>query len=47
MTTVKVVKFLDGKAIEHWTYMDMKEMISRMSQMKIGNKMDSSKIENK
>jgi predicted SnoaL-like aldol condensation-catalyzing enzyme len=47
MTTVQLVKFRDGKAIEHWNYMDMRDVMSMMSQMRIGIKTDSGKIRNR
>lgn len=45
MHAMEVSKFKDGKAIEHWTYMDMKEMMKMMPQpaMNDMNKMDSAK----
>jgi predicted SnoaL-like aldol condensation-catalyzing enzyme len=45
MHAMEVAKFKDGKAIEHWTYMDMKEMMKMMPQPAMGdmNKMDSTK----
>lgn len=45
MHAIEVSKFKDGKAIEHWTYMDMKEMMKMMPPPpppKMNN-MDSSK----
>jgi predicted ester cyclase len=30
MTSVDVVKFKDGKAVEHWSYMDPKDMMKMM-----------------
>jgi len=46
MHGIEVVKFKDGKAVEHWGYMDMQEMAKMMGQnhnMDM-NKMDSSKM---
>ncbi len=45
MHAMEVSKFKDGKAVEHWTYMDMKEMMKMMPQPDMGNmnKMDSTK----
>ncbi len=40
MTTVDVVKFKDGKAVEHWSYMDPKDMMKMMPPV---GKMDSKK----
>ncbi|HUS02220.1 MAG TPA: ester cyclase [Chitinophagaceae bacterium] len=31
MHAMEVTKFKDGKAVEHWTYMDMKEMMKMMA----------------
>lgn len=46
--SVDVVKFKDGKAVEHWAYMDPKDMMQMqmgmpMSNMPMHNKMDSTK----
>lgn len=44
MHAMEVSKFKDGKAVEHWTYMDMKEMMKMMPQPAMGDvKMDTSK----
>ena len=46
MHGIEVVKFKNGKAVEHWSYMDMQEMAKMMGQnhnMDM-NKMDSSKM---
>jgi predicted ester cyclase len=40
MTGVDLVKFKDGKAVEHWSYMDPKDM---MKMMPPAGKMDSKK----
>ncbi len=34
MHAVEVIRFKDGKGVEHWSYMDMGEMMKMMSQMK-------------
>ncbi|MEP6596140.1 MAG: ester cyclase [Ginsengibacter sp.] len=42
MTGVDVVKFKDGKAVEHWSYMDPKDMMKMMpsgEDKMMGNKM--------
>ncbi len=46
MHAMEVSKFKDGKAVEHWTYMDMKEMMKMMPQpaMNDMNKMDTGKM---
>jgi predicted ester cyclase len=46
--SVDVTKFKDGKAVEHWAYMDPKEMMQMQMNMNMGNipmhnKMDSTK----
>jgi len=41
MSAIEVVKFKDGKAVEHWAFMDSKEMMQMMGQM--GPKMESPK----
>ena len=33
MSAIEVVKFKDGKAVEHWAFMDSKEMMQMMSSM--------------
>lgn len=35
MKSLEVVKFKDGKAIEHWSYMEMTEMMKMMPQPKM------------
>ncbi|MEP7143583.1 MAG: nuclear transport factor 2 family protein [Ferruginibacter sp.] len=44
MTAVDVVKFKDGKALEHWNYMDPKDM---MKMMPGAGKMDSKAMDSK
>jgi len=39
MQAIEVVKFKNGKAVEHWAFMDMKEMMKMMAEMPAG-KMD-------
>ena len=34
MTTIQVVRFKDGRAVEHWNYMDMKQMMQMMQNRK-------------
>ena len=34
ITSVQVVRFKDGKAVEHWEYMDMKQMMEMMHHRK-------------
>ena len=42
MHSIEVVKFKDGKAVEHWSYVDMGEMMKMMPQMKpMDNKMSA------
>lgn len=43
MTNIQVVKFKDGKAAEHWVYMEMKQL-TKMMQQRGTDKMDSSKM---
>ncbi len=33
MKAIEVVRFKDGKAVEHWSYMEMREMMKMMGQM--------------
>lgn len=33
MHAIQVVKFRDGKAVEHWEYMEMRDMMKMMQQM--------------
>ena len=46
MNTVEVAKFKDGKAIEHWAFVNMMEMMKMMPQpdMSHMNNMDTSKM---
>ena len=46
MSVIEVSKFKDGKATEHWGFVDMKEMMKMMPppNMSDMNKMDSSKM---
>lgn len=32
MTAIELVKFRDGKAVEHWSFMQMKDMMNMMGQ---------------
>jgi hypothetical protein len=41
MSPIEVSKFKDGKATEHWTFMQPAEMMKMMPAM--GNKMDTTK----
>ncbi len=43
MHAIEVVKFKDGKAIEHWGYMEAREMMKMMAPPTMDNKMDSTK----
>ena len=43
ISSLQVVKFKDGKATEHWVFMEMKELMKMMQQSGLG-KMDSSKM---
>ena len=36
MTSVDVTKFKDGKAVEHWVFMDPLEMMTMMQQNVMG-----------
>jgi predicted SnoaL-like aldol condensation-catalyzing enzyme len=47
MQAIEATKFKDGKAVEHWSFMDMREMGKMMQQMQSMSKMnkpDSSKM---
>lgn len=46
MNVIEVVRFKDGKAVEHWGFMDAQEMAKMMGQMQgmEKNKMDSTKM---
>jgi len=46
MSAIELVKFKDGKAVEHWSFMDMRDMAKMMPPPpNTGNmKMDSSKM---
>lgn len=46
MKGIELTKFKDGKAVEHWGFMDMQDMAKMMPQpaMNNMNKMDSSKM---
>ncbi len=46
MTNLQVVKFKDGKAVEHWEFMETGQLMKMMQQRGM-NKMDSSKMKNK
>jgi predicted SnoaL-like aldol condensation-catalyzing enzyme len=43
MAMIELTKFKDGKAVEHWTFMDMRDMMKMMPPQPGMNKMDSSK----
>jgi predicted SnoaL-like aldol condensation-catalyzing enzyme len=46
MTAIEVSKFKDGKAVEHWSFMNMQEMMKMMPQqpnMNMNNK-DTAKM---
>ena len=49
MTGVDVVKIKNGKAVEHWAYVDPKDMMKMMEMMKMppgnGNKMEKGKMQ--
>lgn len=47
MTAIELAKFKDGKAVEHWSFMDMQDMVKMMPQqpnMNNMNKMDTGKM---
>ncbi len=47
MSAIEVAKFKDGKAVEHWSFMDMQDMMKMMPQqpnMNNMNKMDTGKM---
>jgi len=41
MTAIEVSKFKDGKAVEHWSFMDMQSMMKMMGQQPNMNNMDN------
>jgi predicted SnoaL-like aldol condensation-catalyzing enzyme len=43
MSTIELVKFKDGKAIEHWSFVSMADMMKMMPQPGMENKMDTTK----
>ena len=45
MSAIEVAKFKDGKAVEHWSFMDMQDMMEMMPQQPSNppNKMDTGK----
>ena len=43
MSTFELVKFKDGKAIEHWGFMSMGDVMKMMPQPGMDNKMDTTK----
>ncbi len=43
MSAIELTKFKDGKAVEHWSFMDSQDMAKMMPQPEM-NKMDSSKM---
>jgi len=48
MHTIEVVRFKDGKAVEHWSYMDAQEMMKMMGQsqnMDMGKQMEKNKMD--
>jgi predicted ester cyclase len=46
MNATEVSKYKDGKAVEHWSFLDMKDMMKMMPQPNMGemNKMDTTKM---
>jgi predicted SnoaL-like aldol condensation-catalyzing enzyme len=44
MTAIELAKFKDGKAVEHWNFMEMQSMMKMMGQQPGMNTMDSSKM---
>ncbi len=47
MSAIEVAKFKDGKAVEHWSFMEMQDMMEMMGQqpnMSNVNKMDTGKV---
>ena len=40
MSAIEVAKFKDGKAVEHWSFMDMQDMMEMMPQQPNVNKID-------
>jgi predicted SnoaL-like aldol condensation-catalyzing enzyme len=43
MRAIQVTKFRDGKAVEHWEYMEMGDMMKMMAAMSPTNKPDTTK----
>jgi predicted SnoaL-like aldol condensation-catalyzing enzyme len=45
MSSIEVVRFKDGKAVEHWGFMEMRDMMKMMQQHKpmLDNKKDTTK----
>ena len=43
MSAIELAKFKDGKAVEHWSFMEMRDMMKMMPQPPM-NKMDTSKM---
>ena len=43
MRAIQVTKFRDGKAVEHWEYMEMADMMKMMAAMSPTNKPDTTK----
>ena len=43
MRAIQVTKFKDGKAVEHWEYMEMGDMMKMMAAMSPPNKPDTTK----
>ena len=43
MSSIELVKFKDGKAVEHWSFMTMADMMKMMPQSGMDNKMDTTK----
>jgi len=47
MTAIEVAKFKDGKAVEHWNFMEIRDAMKMMGQQQVMdnmNKMDTSKM---
>ena len=45
MSTIEISRFIDGKAVEHWTFMDMRDMVKMMPQPAMSDmKMDTARM---
>ena len=44
MKSIEVAKFKDGKAVEHWGFMDMQDMMKMMPPQPNMSKTDTSKM---